>query len=259
MDLGLKDKVALITGGSHGIGLSTARLLYFEGAHVAVCGRDAERLTTVAAEFGTDRFAAMPCDVTNPASLQQLHDEVTARFGGLDILVNNVGGSSRGSAVEISDEAWETDLSLKLMAHVRMARIAVPGMRSRGGGAIVSVLGIVGRHPSAQSVPTSVSRAAGLAFAKALSRDVALDNIRVNCVCVGVIKSEQHDRRWRGQQGQLSRDSFYDQLATSRDVPMGRTGEATEAAAAIAFLVSGPASYITGAALNVDGGSSHVS
>ncbi|HEY2238542.1 MAG TPA: SDR family oxidoreductase [Streptosporangiaceae bacterium] len=259
MDLGLKDKVALITGGTNGIGLATARLLYGEGARVVVCGRDTGRLDTVAAEFGSDRFAALPGDVTDPAALQRLHDEATARFGGLDILVNNVGGSSRGPALDISDEAWETDLSLKLMAHVRMARIAVPGMRSRGGGAIVSVLGIVGKHPSAQSTPTSVSRAAGLAYAKALSRDLAPDNIRVNCVCVGVIKSEQHDRRWRGQQDQLSRDEFYDRLAATRGVPMGRTGEAGEAAAAIAFLVSGAASYITGAALNVDGGSSHVS
>jgi NAD(P)-dependent dehydrogenase (short-subunit alcohol dehydrogenase family) len=132
-------------------------------------------------------------------------------------------------------------------------------MRRREGGAIVSVLGIVGKHPTGKSTPTSVSRAAGLAYAKALSRDLAPDRIRVNCVCIGLVKSEQHDRKWRAAEDQAGRDEFYDHLAAGRDIPLGRAGEAHEAAAAIAFLASDAASYITGVALNVDGGSSFVS
>ena len=196
--------------------------------------------------------------MADPASLEQLHEAAISRFGDLDILVNNVGRSAAGPAIDVTDESWETDLNVKLLAHIRLARLVVPGMRRRGGGVIVSVLAIMGKHPSAASAPTSVSRAAGIAMVKGLSRDLAGDNIRVNSVCVGIIKSEQHDRRWRSQQGAVSRDDFYAMEAAKRNVPLGRTGEAEEAAAAVVFLASQAASYITGVALNVDGGASYV-
>jgi 3-oxoacyl-[acyl-carrier protein] reductase len=183
------------------------------------------------------------------------------RFGGIDVLVNNAGTSVRGHAIEVTDDVWERDLDLdldlKLMAHVRMARLVVGSMRERGGGAVVSVLSIGGKHPGEQSTPTAVSRAAGMAFMKALSRDLAPDGIRANAVCIGLIESEQHDRRWRAAGDGRSREEFYDDMARDRAVPLGRTGRTEEAAAAIAFLVSDAASYVTGLAVNIDGGLSY--
>ncbi len=258
MDLGLTDKVAVVTGGTAGIGLATARLLLAEGAAVILCGRDPDRVAAAIRDLGPANAHGLSVDVSDPAALERLRDEAVARFGAVDILVNNAGGGARAHALSVSDAEWAHDLDLKLMAHVRLARLVAPVMADRGGGAIVNVASIHGRHPGAESVPTAVSRAAGLAFAKALSRDLGRHNIRVNTVCIGVVKSEQHDRRWRSAGGQVSRDDFYRELAERRGVPLGRTGEADEAARAIAFLASDAASYVSGIAMNVDGGAAYV-
>jgi 3-oxoacyl-[acyl-carrier protein] reductase len=144
------------------------------------------------------------------------------------------------------------------MAHIRMARLVAPSMRQRGGGAIVSVVSIGGRAPEAGSAPTSVSRAAGLAYVKLLSRDLAGDRIRVNAVCIGLVESAQNDRWWRAAGSGRSREEFFADLVHTRKVPLGRIGRAEEAAAAISFLASSAAGYVTGTAINVDGGLSHV-
>lgn len=257
MDTGLDGKVALITGGSAGIGLATAQMMSVEGVSVVICGRDPEKLEAARSTLG-ERSAGIAADVSDAGDLEALVAGVTDRFGGVDILVNNAGGGARAHSLEVTDEQWQADLDAKLMAHVRLARLVVPSMRERGGGSIVNVANIHARHPGASSVPTAASRAAGLAFAKSLSRDVAVDDVRVNTVCIGIVKSDQHDRRWEQREDGIDRESYYRELAVSRGVPLGRAGESSEAASVITFLASDAASYVTGVAIAVDGGASYV-
>ncbi|OLT14687.1 hypothetical protein BJF78_17850 [Pseudonocardia sp. CNS-139] len=257
MELGLRGKVAVVTGGTAGIGLATARLLLAEGARVVVCGRDKARLDAAVAELASDDCLGVRCDATVPADLEALRDAAVERFGGIDVLVSNAGTSARGHTLEVPDETWQADLDLKLLAHVRLARLVVPSMRERGGGAIVSVVGVAGKHPGAGSAPTTISRAAGIAFAKALSKDLGPDGIRVNVVCIGLVESLQNDRRWQAAGDGSTREEFYAELGRGGQIPLNRVGKAEEAAAAVVFLASDAASYVTGAALNVDGGSSH--
>jgi NAD(P)-dependent dehydrogenase (short-subunit alcohol dehydrogenase family) len=178
------------------------------------------------------------------------------RFGRLDAVVNNA-GTSRAAAFEaVSDEVWRDDLDLKLFAAIRLTRLAVPHLRAAGGGSVVNLLNIAAKQPPAASLPTSVSRAAGLALTKALSKDLARDAIRVNAVLIGLVKSGQHDRKWQQRGG--DREAFYRDMARDRGVPLGRVGEADEPAALIAFLCSPRAAFISGVAINVDGGASAV-
>ena len=148
---------------------------------------------------------------------------------------------------------------MKLFAAIRCSRLAIPHMKAQGGGRIINVTNLGGKAPGARSVPTSVSRAAGIALTKALSKDYAADNILVNTVCIGLIKSGQNDRRWERERGQnpgLTRDQYYAEVG--KDLPLGRVGETEEAGDVIAFLASERASYLTGVAINIDGGVSSV-
>ena len=267
MDLGLIGRVAIVTGGSDGIGKSTAAKLLDEGASVAICGRDQERLDAAAAELrGTDRdgyaqdqtradrLFALAMDVTTPGALERLVAETVELFGGLDILVNNAGVANAKPFDQVNDALWHADLDLKLGAAVDATRAALPHLRASGRGRIVNVTAIGGKHPGAGSLPTSVSRAAGLALTKAMSKDLAGDGILVNAVCIGLVKSGQQERS--GANRGLTPDQTWADLATS--VPLGRVGEAEEVANVIAFLASDAASYVSGVAINVDGGMSPV-
>jgi NAD(P)-dependent dehydrogenase (short-subunit alcohol dehydrogenase family) len=176
----------------------------------------------------------------------------------LDILVNNAGRSAAGAFETVDDAGWAADLDLKLHAAVRAVRAALPHLRARGGGRIVNVVAIAGKTPGAGSMPTSISRAAGLALTKALSKDLAGDRITVNAVCIGAIKSGQWVRRWQAEEAPGSLDDYYERAARAAAIPLGRVGEATDAADLIAFLVSERAAYITGTAINMDGGASAV-
>ena len=256
MELGLKGKVAVVTGGSDGIGRATALKLAEEGAHVAICARRKEPLDSVAAEiqkFGVQGLA-VAADMSKPADIERFMKAVVDRFGRIDILVNNAGTSKRGAFLELSDEEWGADLELKVFGAIRCSRLAIPHMKKNGGGRIVNITISSAKQPGAQSYPTSVSRAAGLAITKALSKEFAADNILVNTVCIGKIKSGQHERRYK-REGR-SADAYYAEAA--KDIPMKRVGEADEVAAVIAFLVSDAASYVTGSSINLDGGISGV-
>jgi NAD(P)-dependent dehydrogenase (short-subunit alcohol dehydrogenase family) len=254
MDLGLQGKVAIITGGSDGLGLATAQRLATEGAAVAICGRDATRLKA-ATETLRARGAAVldvPADVTRSGDLEGLVSSTLERFGRVDILVNNAGTSAARGFETVDDAAWQHDLELKLFAAIRCVRLCVPLMRKAGGGRIVNILNTGAKAPAARSLPTSVSRAAGLALTKALSKELAPDGI------LGLVKSGQWERRWahEGRPGTL--DAFYERMARERGVPVGRIGEADELGALVAFLVSAPAAFITGVAVNFDGGQAAV-
>lgn len=262
MDLGLTDKVAIITGGSEGIGKAAAHSLAAEGARVAICGRRVEVLEQAAAEISQatgGQVLAIPADVTHPGQVEKLFRTTLEHFGRLDILVNNAGASSAHPFEAASDDIWQADLELKLFGAIRCARAALPYMKAQGGGRIINITTPGGKAPGARSAPTSVSRAAGIALTKVLSKEYAQDNILVNTVCIGLIKSGQHERRWtqaHAADPSLSLNAYYDHMG--REVPLGRVGEAREAGDLIAFLASARASYITGVAINIDGGRSAV-
>jgi 3-oxoacyl-[acyl-carrier protein] reductase len=256
MDLGLKGKIAVITGGSDGIGRATAILLAREGAKVVVCARGQEKLDQTAAQIrkeGGD-VLAVKADVTSDADVNRLFDETIKTYGGVDLLLNNAGLSQRGKFLEIDDKMWQVDIDIKVYGAIRCLRRAIPEMRKRGGGRIVNITISSAKQPGAGSMPTSLSRAAGLVITKALSKEYAPENILVNTVCIGRIKSGQHDRRIVNNK--LSAEKYYND--NSKDIPMGRFGEAEESATAIVFLMSSMASYVTGTSINLDGGMSGV-
>lgn len=258
MDLELTGRTALVTGASQGIGRAVAQRLHEEGASVVVCARDRDRLQGAVDEWrsGPAEVLAVSADVTNPEELQRVTDLAGERFGGVDVLVNNAGRSARSAFLDLQDARMEEDLELKVFAAMRLARLVLPSMIENRWGRIVNVTAIQGKHPEAGSMPTSVSRAAGIAFTKALSKEMAQYGVLVNTVCIGLVRSAQLDAR-RSSPGQ-DLDEHYRTLASDHGVPMGRVGLPREVAAVVAFLCSTSASYVTGTAINIDGGLSHV-
>jgi NAD(P)-dependent dehydrogenase (short-subunit alcohol dehydrogenase family) len=255
LELGLNGKVAIVTGGSDGLGRAPAQRLAAEGCKVAICARRADHLNAAAAaikEATSAEVLAGPADVGRAADIDALVAATVNRFGGVDILVNNAGASAAASLESVDDEAWQRDIDLKLMAAVRLCRLVVPIMRERGGGSIVNATIVGGKAPAARSLPTSVTRAAGINLTKSLANEYAAANIRVNTICIGLLKSAQWDRR----AGERPVDDLYAEMADR--VPLGRIGEAEDYADLAAFLVSERATYITGAAINLDGGLSPV-
>src|SRR5438045_732236 len=211
MDLGLAGKVAVITGGSEGIGRAAAQSLGREGARVVICGRREEMLAQAVDEIASGTGAVVlpvAADVERAGDIERVIGAAVERFGRLDILVNNAGRSAGGPFASVTDEAWQSDLDLKLFAAIRACRLALPHMREAGGGSIINILNIGAKQPGAGSVPTSVSRAAGLALSKALSKEFAPDNIRVNAVLIGLIKSGQHVRTWQRDGAQQPIEEF---------------------------------------------------
>jgi NAD(P)-dependent dehydrogenase (short-subunit alcohol dehydrogenase family) len=258
MDLHLDGKVVLITGGTDGLGAALADRLVEEGARVAVCGRDPHRLATTEQRLqdaGGDALAVQ-ADVTSAADLERFVDAAVSRWGRLDGLVNNAGKSAAGRIDQVSDEDWIADLNLKVFAAVRCTRLAVPHLIAAGGGAIVNVLNVGSKAPGASSLPTTASRAAGLAITKAASKDLGGLGIRVNAVLIGLVESGQWRRR-ADATGQTQAE-LYRQMAQHTSIPLGRVGRAEEFADLAAYLLSDRASYVTGSAINLDGGTSPV-
>lgn len=262
MELGLEGKVAIITGGSEGIGRVTAARLAVEGANVVICARTSATLERAADEIRATAkgdVTTVVTDITDPEDVDHLFERAVTEYGGVDILVNNAGTAAGHRFEDVDDEAWYRDLELKLFGAIRCCRSAIPLMRQRGGGRIINLTTPGGKAPPPETVPTSISRAAGLSLTKALSKEHARDGILVNAVCIGLIKSGQHEHRFeilREKDPDLTLERFYGEMG--RNVPLGRVGETEEAADMIVFLASARASYITGVAINIDGGSAPV-
>ena len=256
MELGLKGKVAVITGGTQGIGKATAQKLAAEGASVVIVARGQEGLDAVAAEIrgAGGKVATVSADVSKPEDCDRVIAEALKAFGGVDILVNNAGTSATGAFESVTDGAWQADFDLKLFGVVRLIRLALPQMKARGGGRIVNVTNIGAKQPGAKTMPTTVTRAAGQAMTKALSKEYAPHQILVNSVCIGLVRAGQHEKR-AAREG-VDVESIYENLG--KNIPIGRVGRADEAANVIAFLVSEAASFVTGSSINIDGGASAV-
>jgi 3-oxoacyl-[acyl-carrier protein] reductase len=260
MEVRLDGRSAIVTGGSKGLGLAIAKEYAASGADVAILARDQASLNdakaAIQAAGGKGKVLAISCDVSKAAPIQAACDQANREFGKVDIFVNNAGQSTRGPSETITDEQWQADIDLKLFAQIRFCRILMPQMKQRKWGRIISVLNIGAKAPGADSAPTSVSRAAQMAFTKALSQEGAPHNVLVNSLHVGVIVSDQIMRRHKREGANVSLEDFIAQAG--RAVPMGRMGRAEEFANVATFLASDAASYVTGCAINVDGGRSPV-
>jgi NAD(P)-dependent dehydrogenase (short-subunit alcohol dehydrogenase family) len=260
MDLGIRGKVAIVTGASEGIGKAISLELAKEGAKIVMCARRKKVLELAREEIikksNNKDILAIKCDVTKKEELKNLVDETVKMFETIHIIVNNAGKRLAKSIEDVTEEDWEYDINLKLLAAYRLSKLAIPFMKKNKWGRIVNITAVIGKQPQEGSLPTSVTRAAGIALTKAMSKDLAKYNITVNTICLGKIKSMQWVRSWKESNCKLSLNEFYKNLA--KGIPLGRVGEAEEVAYLAAFLCSERASYITGAAINIDGGLSAV-
>jgi 3-oxoacyl-[acyl-carrier protein] reductase len=255
MDLGLHDRVCVVTGSTGGIGLETARLLAEEGARVAIVGREHEKLAAAREESGAAR--AIRADLSQPGEPERVIREAVEELGRVDCLVNNVGVAYQATFEELEDPQWDELWQLNVMSYVRTIRAVLPAMRERGGGVIVNVSSTAGKRPSTSMPNYSVTKAAVLSLSRLVADSYAKEGIRCNAVtpgptataawlATGGLADQQAERSGKTREEVLA--------AVGGGRPLGRLAEPEEIAAVVAFLCSERASYVTGAAWSADGG-----
>ena len=252
MDLGLTDKVALVTGSSRGLGLASATALALEGCRVCICARGETRLAEAAAALERQvgdgaRVHAVRGDLTVADDVAAVVDQTVERFGGLDILVNNVGRAGGGGLLDATDADWQSALDDTLYPAIRTSRLAVPHMKKAGGGVIIMIASIWGRESGGRMTYNAV-KAAQISLAKALAQQLAADNIRVNSVAPGSISFPGGSWHRRQQEDPEGMAAF-----VADNLPFGRFGRAEEVGEVVAFLASARASWVSGASITVDG------
>lgn len=252
MDLLLTDKIAIVTGSSRGLGLATARTLVTEGCRVCICARGSEQLAAAAVEVEAsarrpNMIMMVQADVSTADGIALVVDRTVETFGGLDILVNNVGRAAGTDLLDTSDAEWQAAIDETLFPAIRASRLAVPHMKQRGGGAIIMIASIWGRESGGRMTYNAV-KAAEISLGKSLAQQLAALNIRVNSVAPGSILfpgGSWHKRQQSDPQGIAD--------FIKRELPFGRLGRAEEVAAVVAFLASARASWVSGASITVDG------
>jgi 3-oxoacyl-[acyl-carrier protein] reductase len=252
MDLGLTNKVALVTGGSSGIGLAIAAKLAGEGCKVAIAGRDKAKLTAAAAGIpGAKAFAG---DVREPAQVGKLVDDVIAAFGRIDVVVSNAGTHLPGRMEDVDTSALLRHIETKVIGAWELAKCVTPHMRKQGSGRFIVIIGQAGKVPQANGIASAISNAAQHALVKSLSDDLARDNILVNAVCPSRIKSPLTEGLTLHNEVFLGRSLEQQETRWGAEVPLGRWGTPDDIANAVAFLASERAGFIVGANIDVDGG-----
>ena len=257
MDLGLKDKVALVAAGSRGLGRAVAEELAAEGASLVLCARDATTLAETTAAIADQTGAhvlGVPCDVTAASQVKQLVASGIDRFGRIDILVTNAGGPPAGRFDQLTQEQWEEATRLTLYSAVHLTREVLPGMKARRWGRILNITSIAVKQPVENLLLSNSLRAAVTGFARTLANEVATEGITVNNILPGYTRTERLEdlAQMMAEKQGISADEFRGRWEA--EIPMGRLGEPREFAALAAFLVSERASYITGTSIQIDGG-----
>jgi len=257
MELGIKDRVALVTASSQGLGKAVAVALCREGAKVAICARDRARLLrardTIAAETGGE-VRAFTADVTNHDNIRELVRSTVAEFGSVDILVCNAGGPPSGLFDDFTPEDYHKALELNLLSTVRLCYEVVPLMKKQHWGRIITMTSVSAKQPIDNLILSNTARSGVLGLTKSLSNQLAAFGITVNSICPGYTQTERVEGLAKAfaEKGRANPKDFY--ILLEKAIPMGRLGKPEEVAAAAAFLASEPSAYITGVVLQVDGG-----
>ena len=257
MNLGLKDKIAVIGASSKGLGKAIALGLAHEGTKVIICARNSDILEETAEEIKKEtgsEVLAIPTDVSQPDQIETLINQTVSHFGGIDILVNNAGGPRAGRFDDLSSDDYMSAVELNLMSTINLCRAVVPTMRERGGGRIINLTSVSVKQPVDGLMLSNMARTGVIGFAKTLATELAPDNILVNNVCPGIIFTDRIKQlaTVRAEEAGISFDDALERMTA--DIPLGRIGDPEEFANLVVFLVSERASYITGTTIQADGG-----